>query len=90
MAEATVSNVIVKNTCTLANGDDYSETARVPSALWRQVGGGTQSEEGIEKGERGVAAWLRKRNPRFGPDFRVTFIREENTPASQFTTRPQV
>lgn len=87
---ATVPMIVTKHTCTLANGDEYSETARVPATLWRKVGGGTETQAGIDKGERGVAKWLRQRNPKFGPDLEVTFIRVEDTPANQIGVRPEV
>lgn len=85
MAETTVSNIITKHT-----DGDYSETARVPATLWRKVGGNTETPQGIAAGERGVAKWLRAHNPRFGSGLTVTFIREEDTPASQVAVRPDV
>lgn len=83
MPEAIMQTVIVKNTATV-NDEDYSETARVPGVLWHKLGG----KKSIEDGERGLALWLRQHNPRFGPDLKVTFIREEDTRQSEMMMPP--
>lgn len=87
MAEVTMQTIIVKNTDSGRegpDGGDYSETMRVPGTLWRKVGG----RKGIEEAERGLAQWLRVRNPAWTPALRVTFIREEDTKASDMTLPP--
>ena len=57
MAEVTMQTIIVKNTDSgreTQDGQDYSETMRVPGVLWRKLGG----NRGIEEGERALAQWL--------------------------------
>lgn len=83
MAEVEMATVIVRASDT-RNGDDYSETMRVPGTLWREVGG----KKGIEEAEKGLALWLRQRDPRWTPGLNVTFIRDEMTKQSAMKMAP--
>jgi hypothetical protein len=84
MAETSASTVLLKATGTYVGGEEYDYPLRVQATHWRQLGG----KASIEKGEKGVAQFLRLRDPRLGSDLRITYLRDENVKASEMKVRP--